>query len=92
MRGDELRGCLAIEIRNKAGEVLGKSQEFKYSNQLSLIRREKSSFKVKVTEDNALFVGVCILHTKAEASNRLAHDRSARKPLFSGLRIFRASM
>jgi len=70
MRGVELHGCLGIEIRNEAGEVLGKHQEFKYSNQLSVVRREKCSLKVKVVEDNALLVRVYILRTKVEMSDR----------------------
>jgi len=63
MWNDELRGGLAIEIRDEASEVLEKTQEFEYSNQFLVVRRGKCSFEVKVAEYNVILVGVCVLHT-----------------------------
>jgi hypothetical protein len=60
--GDELRGCLAIEIRDEASEMLEKAHEFENSNQLQVVRGGKCSFEVDVAEYNAFFVGVYVLH------------------------------
>ena len=62
MWGDELRGYLAIEIRDEASKVLEKAQVFEYSNQLSVVRGEKRSFEVKVAQDSVFLVGACVIH------------------------------
>ena len=64
IRCDEFRRCLTIEIRDEAGEVLGKAQEFENSDQLAVVRRGKGTFEVKVSEDNVLPMGVSILLTE----------------------------
>jgi hypothetical protein len=49
---------------------MGKTQEFKYSDQLAAVRRNKHPLEVKVAEDNVLLVGVSILNTKAQVGDR----------------------
>ncbi len=44
---------------------MGKTQEFKYSDQLAVVRIGKCPFEFKVAEGNVLLAGVSILHTMA---------------------------
>jgi len=59
----EFRRCLTVEIRDESSEVLGKTQEFEYADQLVVVRRGEGIFEVKVAEVVDLHVGVSVLHT-----------------------------
>jgi hypothetical protein len=70
VRGDEFRGRPVVKIRDKAGVVMWKAQEFQYPKQLTGVRGGKCPFKIQVTKDNVLPVSMCVLKTKAEMSDR----------------------
>ncbi len=70
IRCDEFRRCLIVDIRDKASEVLRKTHEFKYADQLAVGRRGEGTFEVKVTQDNVPLVGVGVLHTEDEVGYR----------------------
>ena len=80
IRSDELRRCIIVYIRDKAGEVLGKSQEVKNVVQMVVVHRGEGTFEVEVTEDNVLLVGVSVLRTKAEVSDRLMTEGTSTEP------------
>ena len=67
---DEFRGCFIVQVRNLAGEVLGKVHEVKYADQLAMVCRGEGALEVKVAKDNILFVGVSVVYAEAEMSDR----------------------
>ena len=44
---------------------MGKAHDLKNSDQMAMVRRGECPFEVKITEDNALPVGVSIFHIEA---------------------------
>jgi hypothetical protein len=70
IRCDELRSCVTVKIRDKTDEVLGKTQEVEYADQLAVVRRGIGTFESKTSEDDDLNVGVSVLHIEAKAGNR----------------------